>query len=108
MTSTSVNAETPSYAEWLQARMEEKELTQRQLAKLLRPDSPETARRAVRRYLKGMVPTERTRQHISVFSESRTLGPTIPRRMTDLVATLNARIDELHLLVQRLAVERRA
>lgn len=70
--------EAPSYAQWLQARMEEQGLTQRQLAKLLRPDSPETARRAVRRYLKGMVPTERTRHHISGVLGTRDLGPDEP------------------------------
>lgn len=71
----SVNAEAASYAEWLQARMEERQLTQRQLAKLLRPDSPETARRAVRRYLRGMVPTQRTRAVISGVLGTEDLGP---------------------------------
>lgn len=69
------DAEPQTYAEWLQARMDEKGLTQRQLGKLLRPDSPETARRAVRRYLKGMIPTERSRQSISDVLGTRDLGP---------------------------------
>lgn len=73
--SQTINEEAASYAEWLQARMQEKGLTQRQLAKLLRPDSPETARRAVRRYLKGMIPTERTRQVISGALGTEDLGP---------------------------------
>lgn len=75
---TTMNAEAESYAEWLQARMNERGLTQRQLAKLLRPDSPETARRAVRRYLKGMVPTERTRHVISTALGTHDLGPDDP------------------------------
>lgn len=73
-----INEEAASYAQWLQQRMEEKGLTQRQLAKLLRPDSPETARRAVRRYLRGMVPTQRTREHISGVLGTKDLGPDDP------------------------------
>ena len=70
-----INAGAESYAVWLQARMDERGLTQRQLGKLLRPDSPETARRAVRRYLKGMIPTERSRQSIAHALGTSDLGP---------------------------------
>lgn len=51
-----------NYAEWLRERMNERGLTQRSFAKLLNPDSPEIARRSLRRHLKGMVPLERTRR----------------------------------------------
>lgn len=71
-------AEPQTYAEWLQARMEDRGLSQRELGKLLRPDSPETARRAVRRYLRGMVPTQRTREHISGVLGTKDLGPDDP------------------------------
>ena len=70
-----INTGAENYATWLQARMDEKGLTQRQLAKLLRPDSPETARRAVRRYLRGMVPTQRSREAISGVLGTADLGP---------------------------------
>ena len=68
-------ASTPTYADWLRDRMEERHLTQRQLAKLLNPDDPETARRAVRRYLKGMIPIERTRQNIATVLGTEESGP---------------------------------
>ena len=58
--------------------MEDRGLSQRELGKLLRPDSPETARRAVRRYLRGMVPTQRTREHISGVLGTKDLGPDDP------------------------------
>ena len=76
--SQTLNRESLTYAEWLQARMTERELSQRQLATLLRPDSPEIARRAVRRYLRGMVPTTRTREHISGVLGTKDLGPDEP------------------------------
>lgn len=56
---------TPTYSEWLRAQMEAQGLSQRQLALRMNPDDPETARRSVRRYLKGMVPIERTRHLIA-------------------------------------------
>lgn len=72
MTDTDVRQ---TYAEWLRERMEERQLTQRGLAKLVNPDDPETARRAVRRYLKGMVPLERSRRIIAGALESEDTGP---------------------------------
>lgn len=64
-----------TYGDWLRDRMEERSLTQRQLGKLLNPDNPEVARRAIRRYLKGMTPIERTRQSIASVLGTDELGP---------------------------------
>lgn len=50
-----------TYAEWLQARLSERNLTQRSFAKVINPNDPETARRSIRRHLKGVIPLERTR-----------------------------------------------
>jgi|DewCreStandDraft_4_1066084.scaffolds.fasta_scaffold11030_3 transcriptional regulator with XRE-family HTH domain len=73
--STTEARRTP-YAEWLRERMAERGLTQRQLAKLVNPRDPETARRALRRHLKGMVPLERTRQvYAQVLGTDGDLGP---------------------------------
>lgn len=68
-------ASTPTYADWLRERMQERQLSQRQLAHLLNPNDPETARRAVRRYLKGMIPIERTRQAIAAALGTEETGP---------------------------------
>lgn len=66
----------PTYADWLRERMGERGLTQRSFAKLLNPVDPETARRSVRRHLKGMVPLERTRQvYAQVLQTDGDLGP---------------------------------
>lgn len=54
-----------TYAVWLRRQMDERGFTQRSLARAWNEDDPETARRAIRRYLKGMVPIERTRREIS-------------------------------------------
>jgi len=54
-----------AYATWLRARMDEGGFTQRSLARAWNEDDPETARRAIRRYLKGMVPIERTRRELA-------------------------------------------
>lgn len=45
--------------------MHDRGLSQRQLARLWRPDDPETARRSIRRYLDGMVPHDRTKQELA-------------------------------------------
>lgn len=60
---TSTSQET--YAVWLARTMEERGFTQRSLAKAWNPADPENARRAIRRYLKGMVPIVRTRLEIA-------------------------------------------
>lgn len=66
----------PTYAQWLRSRMEERGLTQRSFAKLVNPNDPEVARRAVRRHLKGMVPLERTRRvYAEVLGTGDDLGP---------------------------------
>ncbi len=65
-----------TYAEWLRERMGERGLTQRSFAKLINPNDPEVARRAVRRHLKGMVPLERTRRVYAVaLGTGDDLGP---------------------------------
>lgn len=63
------------YAVWLERQMRERELTQRGLAKRWNADDPETARRAIRRYLKGMVPIERTRKELARAIGSSDIGP---------------------------------
>lgn len=55
--------------------MDERGFTQRGLAKQWNPADVETARRAIRRYLKGMVPIERTRREIASALGSEELGP---------------------------------
>lgn len=73
MTSTETR---PTYAQWLQSRMDERGLTQRSFAKLVNPNDPEIARRSIRRHLKGMVPFERTRQvYAEILGTGDDLGP---------------------------------
>lgn len=64
-----------TYAEWLRQQMDAEGLSQRQLGARLTPESPEIGRRAVRRYLKGMVPIERSRVAISAALGTEDLGP---------------------------------
>lgn len=64
-----------SYAQWLRRQMTEREITQRELARRLNPEDSEIARRAVRRYLKGMVPLQRTREKIATALGSEKTGP---------------------------------
>lgn len=65
-----------TYARWLQERMNDRGLTQRSFAKLLNPHDPETARRSIRRHLKGMVPLERTRHvYAEALGTGDDLGP---------------------------------
>jgi phage anti-repressor protein len=65
-----------TYAQWLRERMDEKGLTQRSFARLVNANDPETARRSIRRHLKGMVPLERTRViYAEVLGTGDDLGP---------------------------------
>lgn len=66
---------TESYAVWLRREMDDRGFTQRSLARAWNEDDPETARRAIRRYLKGMVPIERTRREISSALGCSNTGP---------------------------------
>lgn len=70
---TSTTNET--YAEWLHRQMTERGLSQRQLGARLTPENPEIGRRSVRRYLKGMIPIERTRHAIAAALGSSDSGP---------------------------------
>ena len=60
-----MQTQSESYAQWLRRQMGEQGLTQRSLARQWMPEDPETARRYVRRYLKGVIPIERTRRYLS-------------------------------------------
>lgn len=55
--------------------MDERGFTQRSLAREWNPDDPETARRSIRRYLKGMVPLRRTREQLAAALGSEEIGP---------------------------------
>lgn len=59
------NATRETYATWLARKMDEGGFTQRSLARKWNPEDPETARRAIRRYLGGMVPIARTRSELA-------------------------------------------
>lgn len=61
----SVSAPRETYQEWLARKMDEGGHTLRGLAKKWNPENPEVARRALRRYLKGVVPISRTRLEIA-------------------------------------------
>lgn len=96
-----------TYAQWLARQMEERNFTQRSLARAWNPGDPETARRALRRYLKGMVPIVRTRLEIA-----RALGSpeSEPKRQDadvegdlDMVAVLRRKVAELSAAVEELA-----
>ncbi len=65
-----------TYATWLSRSLDERGLTTRSLSRLWRPDDPETARRMIRRYLKGdVVPTARTRLELARVIGSTQTGP---------------------------------
>lgn len=64
-----------SYAAWLRREMTERSFSQRSLARAWNPEDPETARRAIRRYLNGMVPIKRTRDQIATALGSDDSGP---------------------------------
>jgi hypothetical protein len=61
-----ISSKQETYAAWLAKKMDEAGHSQRSLARTWNPDDPETARRALRRYLRdGMVPIARTRLEIA-------------------------------------------
>lgn len=64
-----------SYADWLARHMREQGFTQRSLARRWNPGDPETARRAIRRYLAGMVPIARTRDELAHALGVKESGP---------------------------------
>lgn len=73
MGTATTNRET--YAEWLTRQLEERGMTQRGLARAWRPHDFENARRAVRRYMTGMVPVARTRAEIAEALGANESGP---------------------------------
>lgn len=70
-----MSATTETYGDWLARQMQERGFTQRSLARAWNPEDPETARRAIRRYLGGMVPIERTRHDLANALGSPESGP---------------------------------
>lgn len=64
-----------TYAQWFQGMLDSHGFSQRSFARAWKPSDPETARRAVRRYLGGMVPIERTRHEIAEVFGSKESGP---------------------------------
>jgi hypothetical protein len=64
--------ETPQiYADWLAARMDERGLSRRSMAKLLNPGNPDLARRELRRHLDGTYkPTATTRARYAAVLET--------------------------------------
>lgn len=64
-----------TYAQWLRREMDERGFTQRSLAREWNPEDPETARRSIRRYLKGMVPLRRTKEQLAAAMGSEETGP---------------------------------
>lgn len=70
-----ITAPAETYAVWLRRQMDERGFTQRSLARAWNEDDPETARRAIRRYLKGMVPIERTRRELAGALGTTEVGP---------------------------------
>lgn len=67
-----------TYAEWFSRQLDERAYTTRSFARAWNPEDPETARRMVRRYLKGVVPIERTRREIARVLGSEKNGPDEP------------------------------
>lgn len=55
--------------------MDERGVTQRELARRLDPSDHENWRRSIRRYLKGMVPLAKTKQRIADALGSEETGP---------------------------------
>ncbi len=66
---------TTTYSEWLAQKLDENGYTVRSFARVMNPENPEVARRSLRRYLKGMVPIERTRSEIAGKLGTKELGP---------------------------------
>jgi hypothetical protein len=96
--STSISNET--YAQWLERQMKERGFSTRSLARVMNPEDPEVARRALRRYLSGMVPQARTRVAIAEALGSAESEP--PSSDDDkggsLLAALRSRLHEVELL----------
>lgn len=69
------NTASETYSQWLGRQMADRGFTQRSLARAWNPQDPETARRALRRYLKGMVPIARTRLEIAKALGVEESGP---------------------------------
>lgn len=67
-----------TYAQWLGRQMAERRFTQRSLARAWNPRDPENARRAIRRYLGGMVPIARTRHDLAQALGCEETGPAAP------------------------------
>lgn len=70
-----IGSTTETYAKWLERKMAEAGLSTRALARRWNPNDPETARRALRRYLDGMVPITRTRLEIATHLGSQESEP---------------------------------
>lgn len=64
-----------SYAVWLSRQLDERAFTVRSFAKKMNPEAPEIARRSLRRYLKGMVPIDRTKREIADHLGCTEIGP---------------------------------
>jgi hypothetical protein len=95
---------TETYAAWLSRKLDEGGYTARAFSKKMNPEAPEIARRSLRRYLKGMVPLERTKLEIAALLESDETGPVEGAdddEEDDLLAALQARVEELADLIQK-------
>lgn len=92
-----------TYAGWLSERMRERGLTQRSLGKALNPSNPEVGRRAVRRYLGGMVPLERTQKLIAETLGVTETGPA-PQddEELDLISMLKRQLVDIQLTISRI------
>lgn len=97
--STSTSNET--YAQWLERQMQERGFSTRSLARVLNPEVPEVARRALRRYLNGMVPQARTRIAIAQAlgsEESEPSSSSDDDKGGSLLAALRNRLHEAEAL----------
>lgn len=54
-----------TFALWLRRQMEEQDLSQRALARKWMPEDENKARTYIRRYLRGVVPIERSRRDLA-------------------------------------------
>lgn len=82
---------TETYSEWLTRQMEAGGWTIRSLARAVKPENPEVARRSIRRYLNGQVPIERTRVELARVMK---LPESSPKQSDDKEADLHARRPE--------------
>lgn len=96
-----------SYAAWLRRKMGERGLSVRALARAWNPEDPETARRALRRYLAGVQPIARTRGEIAEAMGSEETEPASDdEEEGDLLAVLDQRLAEMWTIVDRIRRER--